>query len=161
MLQNMNFQGKIAQVMCLFLFFTIPHDHVLIRESLSVVSNSLRPHGLYSPWNSPSQNTEVGSHSLTPGDLPNTEIEPRSPTMQANPLPAQPQGKLKNTGVGCHFLLQRNFLTQGWNPSLLSWQAGSLLLSHQGSLFGYSRCLINVWGNKVQSVCPENYSIDF
>ena len=25
----------------------------------------------------------------------------------------------KNTGVGCHFLLQGNFLTQGWNPGLL------------------------------------------
>ena len=25
----------------------------------------------------------------------------------------------KNTGVGCHFLLQRIFLTHGWNPRLL------------------------------------------
>ena len=33
-------------------------------ESCSVVSDSLRPHGLYSPWNSPGQNTGVGSHSL-------------------------------------------------------------------------------------------------
>ena len=35
----------------------------------------------------------------------------------------------KNTGVGCHFLLQGIFLTQGSNSSLLSflqWQAGSL-----------------------------------
>ena len=31
-------------------------------ESCSVVSDSLRPHGLYSPWNSPCQNTGVGSH---------------------------------------------------------------------------------------------------
>ena len=33
----------------------------------------------------------------------------------------------KNTGVGCHFLLQRIFLTQGSNPHLLSflhWQTG-------------------------------------
>ena len=29
-------------------------------ESPSVVSNSLRHHGLYSPWNSPGQNTGVG-----------------------------------------------------------------------------------------------------
>ena len=28
------------------------------------MSDSLRPHGLYSPWNSPGQNTEVGSLSL-------------------------------------------------------------------------------------------------
>ena len=33
-------------------------------ESCSVVSDSLRPHGLYSPWNSPCQNTGVGSLSL-------------------------------------------------------------------------------------------------
>ena len=32
--------------------------------SCSVMSNSLRPHGLYSPWNSPGQNTGVGSLSL-------------------------------------------------------------------------------------------------
>ena len=50
----------------------------------SVVSSSLRPHGLWptrllSPW-------------VSPG---------------------------KNTGVGCHFLLQRIFPTQGSNPGLL------------------------------------------
>ena len=28
-------------------------------ESHSVMSNSLQPHGLYSPWNSPGQNTGV------------------------------------------------------------------------------------------------------
>ena len=33
-------------------------------ESCSVVSDSLRPHGLYSPWNSLDQNTGVGSLSL-------------------------------------------------------------------------------------------------
>ena len=39
----------------------------------------------------------------------------------------------KNTGVGCHFLLQGIFLTQGANPHLLHWQVDSLPLSHQGS----------------------------
>ena len=39
-----------------------------------------------------------------------------------------------DTGVGCHFLLQRIFLTQGWNPRVLHWQADSLPLSHLGSL---------------------------
>ena len=59
--------------------------------SHSVVSVSLRPHGLqptrlFCPWNSPG----------------------------------------KNTGVGCHFLLQRIFLTQGSIQRLLHWQADSL-----------------------------------
>ena len=33
-------------------------------ESCSVVSDSLQPHGLHSPWNSPGQITGVGSLSL-------------------------------------------------------------------------------------------------
>ena len=35
-----------------------------VSESHPVVSDSLRPHGLYSLWNSPGQNTRVGSLSL-------------------------------------------------------------------------------------------------
>ena len=37
---------------------------VKVMSSCSVMSNSLRPHGLYSPWNSPGQNTGAGSLSL-------------------------------------------------------------------------------------------------
>ena len=40
----------------------------------------------------------------------------------------------KNTGVGCYFLLQGIFLTQGLNLCLLHWQVEFLPLSHQGSL---------------------------
>ena len=36
----------------------------------------------------------------------------------------------KNTGVGCHFLLQGIFLSQGSNLCLLLWQVGSLPVSH-------------------------------
>ena len=39
-------------------------------EGCSVVSNSLQPHGLYSAWNSPGQNTGVGSCSLLQGIFP-------------------------------------------------------------------------------------------
>ena len=35
-----------------------------VSESCSVMSDSLWPHGLYSSWNSPGQNTGVGSHFL-------------------------------------------------------------------------------------------------
>ena len=34
------------------------------------------------------------------GDLPNPGIEPGSPTLQVDSLPAEPQGKPKNAGVG-------------------------------------------------------------
>ena len=40
----------------------------------------------------------------------------------------------KNTGAGCHFLLQI-FSTQRWNPHLLQWQVDSLPQSHYGSLY--------------------------
>ena len=43
-------------------------------ESHSVVFNSLWTHGLYSPWNSPGQNTGVGSHSLLQGIFPTQEL---------------------------------------------------------------------------------------
>ena len=39
----------------------------------------------------------------------------------------------KNTGVGCHFLIQGIFRTQELNPCLLHWQVDFLLLSHVGS----------------------------
>ena len=40
---------------------------MLFLFSCSVVSDSLWPHGLYSPWNSPGQNTGVNSLSLLQG----------------------------------------------------------------------------------------------
>ena len=51
------------------------------------------PLGLYSPWNSPGQNTGVGSFSLLQGNLPNPGIEPRSLTLHADSLPSESQGK--------------------------------------------------------------------
>ena len=39
-------------------------------ESHSVISDSLRPYGLHSPWNSLGQNTGVVSHSLLHGIFP-------------------------------------------------------------------------------------------
>ena len=47
--------------------------------SRSVMTNSFWPHALYSPWNSPGQNTEVGSHSLLQGIVP-TQIWKRPAT---------------------------------------------------------------------------------
>ena len=55
-------------------------------------------------WNCPS-----------PGDLPNPGIEPRSLALQADSLPAELQGKPKNTGVGSLCLLKRAFPTRESN----------------------------------------------
>ena len=47
----------------------------------------------------------------SPGDLSKPGMEPRSPTLQVESLPAEPQGKPKNTGVDSLSLLQGIFLT--------------------------------------------------
>ena len=40
------------------------------------MSDSLQPHGLYSPWNSPGQNTGMGSLSLLQGIFPTQGLNP-------------------------------------------------------------------------------------
>ena len=65
-------------------------------ESRLVMSNSLQPHELYSPWDSPVQSTRVASCFLCPWNFLG-----------------------KKAGVGCHSLPQGIFLTQGSNPGLL------------------------------------------
>ena len=91
--------------------------------SCSVMSDSLRPHGLQPasllcPWNSPGKNTELGNHSIL---QPSRLLHPwNSPG--------------KNTGVGSHSLLQGIFPSQesnSWEPPVL--QAILYHLSHRGS----------------------------
>ena len=48
-------------------------------ENHSVVSSSLRPHGLYSPWNSPGKNAGVGSVFLLQGIFPTQGWNPGLP----------------------------------------------------------------------------------
>ena len=59
-------------LVCFLVFF-------LLTESCLVVSDSLRPHGLYKPWNSPGQNTGVGSLSLLQGIFPTQGSNPGLP----------------------------------------------------------------------------------
>ena len=42
----------------------------VLSVSHSALHNSLGPHGLLCPWNSPGKNTGVGSHSLLQGIFP-------------------------------------------------------------------------------------------
>ena len=53
----------------------------------------------------PGQNNGVCSLSLLQRNFPKSGIEPRSPTLQADSLPAKLQGKPRDTGVGSLFLL--------------------------------------------------------
>ena len=51
---------------------------------------TVKIHGIYSPWNSPDQNTGVGCCSLLQGSS-NAGIEPRSPALQVDFLPPESQ----------------------------------------------------------------------
>ena len=101
-------------------------------ESHLVVSNSLRPHGLYSPWISRPEYW-IGQTFPSPGDLSNPGIKSRSPALQADSLPAEPQGKHKNTGEGSLSFLQQIFPTQESNWGLLHYRWILYQLSYQGS----------------------------
>ena len=57
-----NFWGKISWNHTLKI-----HPFPWVSESHSIVSDSLWPHGSYSPWNLPGQNTGVGSSCLLQG----------------------------------------------------------------------------------------------
>ena len=47
------------------------------------------------PWDFPGQNTGVGCHYFSSGDLPNPGFEPRSPTLQADSLPTELSGIIR------------------------------------------------------------------
>ena len=59
--------------------WSLNHRAARESESHSVMSDSLRPHGPYNQWNSPGQNTGVGSLSLLQGIFPTQESNPGSP----------------------------------------------------------------------------------
>ena len=60
-------------------------------------------------------------------------MEPRSPALQVDSLPAEPQAKSKNTGVGSLSLLQRIFPTEESHQGLLQCRQILDQLSYQGS----------------------------
>ena len=80
----------------------------------------------------PRAGAPVGVFSY-PGDLPNPGIEPRSPALQTDSFPAEPQGKPQNTGVVSLSLLQGIFPTQGSNPGLPHCRRILYQLNHKGS----------------------------
>ena len=59
---------------------------------------TLQPHGLQPtrllhPWDFPGKSTGVDCHFLCQGNLPDPGIEPRSPALQADALPSEPNVK--------------------------------------------------------------------
>ena len=62
-------------------------------------------------------------------------VQPRSLSLQADSLPAEPQGKPKNSGIGSVSLLQWIFPTQESNWDLLHCRRILYKLSYQGIHF--------------------------
>ena len=93
----------------------------------SVLSNYLQPSRLFCPWGFSRQEYCCGLPYCPLGGLPNSRIEPRSPTFQVDSLLSEPIGKSKNTGVGNLSLLQGDFLTQ--NQTRVSYIAGRFFTS--------------------------------
>ena len=90
----------------------------------------------------------------SPEDLPNPGIEPRSPALQADSLPAEPQGKPKNAGVGNLSLLQGIFLTQESNQGFLHWRQILYQMSYQGiQICVYTYIIWNTSLKKLGSFC--------
>ena len=83
--------------------------------------------------NFPGQNSRVDSRFPSQGDLPNPGIKPTSPTFQADSLPAEPQKKPKDTGVGSLSLLWGILPTEELNQGLLHCRQILYQLSYQGS----------------------------
>ena len=73
-------------------------------ESCSVISDFLRPHGLYGPWNSLGQNIGLGILSLLQGIFPTQGLNPG--------LPGLPH---------CRQILYQ--LSYKWSPRILEWVA--------------------------------------
>ena len=86
---------------------------ILESESHSVVSNSLQPHGLYSPWNSLGQNTGVDSHSFLQGIFPTQGSNPDLPHCRQILLPVEPPGK----PISCKFGYNKGQKRYGSNRS--------------------------------------------
>ena len=103
--------------------------------SQSVMSDSLRSHGLIQSMEFSRPEYWSGQPFPSPGDLPNPRIKSRSPALQADSLPAEPQGKSKNTGMGGLSLFQQIFLTQESNQDLLHCRWILYQLSYQGSCY--------------------------
>ena len=124
-------------------------NHIIISinisEICSVVSNSLWLHGLYSPWNSPGQNTGVGSLSLlwgiflTQGSNPGLphcrqilyqlshQGSPRILEWVAYPFSSRSSQPRNQTGVSCiagkfftNWAIRETLVTMNYHKSTLN-----------------------------------------
>ena len=134
---------------------------MLVTQSCPALCDPMNcsPPGSSVHWDSPGKNTGVGCHSLLQEIFPTQGLNPgllhcrkilnhllsissvqllsrvrlfATPWIKAYQAPPSMRFSGKNTGVGCHFLLQEIFPTQGLNPGLPHCRHTLYCLSHQG-----------------------------
>ena len=86
------------------------------------MSDSLRLHGLYSPWNSPGQDAGVGSCPLLQGTFPSQGLNQGYPHCRRILYQLSHKGSPRILEWVALFLLQWIFLTQKSNWSLLHYR---------------------------------------
>ena len=125
------------------------------------MSGSLRPHGLYSPWNSPGQNTGVGSLSLLQGVCPTQGSNPGLQHCRQNLYQLSHKGNPRILERAA-FPFSRGS-AQPRDQTQVSCIVGGFFYpqSHKGSLFpgsipGSGRSPGEGNGNPLQCSCLEN-----
>ena len=101
-------------------------------ESCSVVSDSLRPQGLFSPWNSPGHNTQVGSFSLLQVIFPTQGTNPGFPHYRWTLYQLRHKGSQRKLEWVAYHRLQQIILNQELNWGLLHCRRILYQLSYQG-----------------------------
>ena len=101
--------------------------------SHSIMSDSLRPHGLYSSWNSPGQNTGVSSLSLLQGIFPTQGSNPGLPHCTQSLYQLSYKGSLRILEWVAYPYSRGIFPTQESNRGLLHCKQILYQLSYQGS----------------------------
>jgi len=117
-------------------------------ESHSVVSDSLQPHGLYSPWNSPGQNTGVGSHSLLQGIFPTQGSNPGLLHCRQSLYCLSHQGR--NVMLFCLLLPLERQLREGRDYFFFSAMCLSLALNDEAELFALRHEQLQYWSRPVE-----------
>ena len=137
------------------------------------MSNSLPHHGLYSPWNPPGQNTEVGNLSLLQGILPTQGSNPVLPHCRrilyqlshkgsprilewvSYPFSSRSSQPRNRTGVSC---IAGGFFTNGITREAPEPGWCHLTMAPDTRLLAESLCANSFWhtgGPLVSTVSPE------
>ena len=104
-----------------------------LSESRSVMSDSLWPHRLYSPWNSPGQNTGVGSRSLLQGIFPAQGSNPGLQHFRWILYQLSHEGSPRTLEWVAYHFSNRSSRSQESNQGLLHCRHILYQLSYQGS----------------------------